>query len=226
MQERVEASEKRETELVSLVGNLQDALNSALGLLGALSGFDPSTIQIDMSQVPTGNLDQTRVTGNWDKSVVTAGSVSAAGGVGSTGTGTFDTGVTSTGMYAQSVAGMGGFRTVSVALNGVTGGLTSSAKFKTDIVDAEIPLEALRKLRVVFYRYLAQVPFDQAREPINLGLIAEEVDALGLTWLVDYDDEGAPYALNERMLPYVGILLAQLAHDRIDRADGSISPKE
>lgn len=214
-------------DLKALVTSQSKALAQALAALGAVSEFDPAGLSIDMSQVPTGNLAQSRVTGTWDKPVSAVGSVAATGDMVATGTGSFAFGVTSVGMYNQSVAGMGGFRTVSVALNGVTGGLTSSERYKTDIIPAEVPLEALRALRVVFYRYLAQVPFSQDAEPVNLGLIAEQVDELGFTWLVDYDDEGRPDALNERMLPYVAILLAQIAHDRLDGVErASIPPKE
>lgn len=115
--------------------------------------------------------------------------------------------------YDRSVAGHGGFRTLNVAADGVIGGVTSSRRYKEDIESADIPRHILRGLRVVFYRYIANTDLD---EPLQLGLIAEEVHDLGLTWLVYYDDQGRPEGLAERALPALALLLAQDAEDRLD----------
>lgn len=223
MQERLDAADQRNADLAAQVASLGKSLNSALLALSGVINFNPDTIEIDMSQVPTGDLDQSRVTGTWDKAVSTSSTVAGNGGVSSSGIGTFVTGVNSTGVYAQSVAGMGGFRTVSVAANGVMGGLTSSARYKEGIADPEIPIETLRALRAKFYRYIAQT---DAREPLQMSFIAEDVHDLGLRWLVAYDEEGRPDGLNERAVPYLVLLLAQSAHDRIDALEGMIANKE
>lgn len=189
------------------LSNLQRTVSGLIRAVGDID-IDPSTIAIDMSQVTTGDLPQSRVTGTWDKSVDTTGSVTADG------FGTFDAGVQALGTYNQSVAGMGGFRTISVALNnGMYGGVTSSRRYKEDITEPDIPLETLRALAPKFYRYIAQT---DSPEPLQLSLIAEDVDALGLNWLVDYDDEGRPDSLNERAVPYLAILLAKAALDKLD----------
>lgn len=207
MQDRVTSQEARIDSLASTLANTTAVLNAALTALGNLSDFDPGTIVIDMSQVTTGDLDQSRVTGTWTKDV-SGGTVSA------TGFGNFDAGVTALGTYNQSVAGMGGFRTISVALNnGMFGGLTSSARYKEDIADPDIPLETLRALAPKFYRYIA---LTDSPEPLQMSFIAEDIDELGLDWLVEYDDEGRPDSLNERAVPYLAILLAKATLDRLD----------
>ena len=136
-------------------------------------------------------------------------------------------GVTAQATYAQSVAGMGGFRTMSVAANGIYGGLTSSRKFKRDIKSAKIARATLRKFAqlISWYRYKAVQRGTQGDEPLQLGSIAEDVHDLGLTFLVDYED-GEPYALVERHLPYLPMLHAEDAHVRIDNAEKRLAALE
>jgi hypothetical protein len=130
-------------------------------------------------------------------------------------------GYTGLSTYNQSVAGLGGFRAVYVAANGLFGGVTSSRRFKQAIVKAAIPRETLRAVRVVFFKYRADVR-SAFTEQVHLGAIAEELHDLGLTWLVDYQDD-KPFAINERMIPWLGILLAQDAEDRLDALEARLA---
>lgn len=207
MQDMVAAQQTKIDQLASNLANTMSTLNATLTALGNVSDFDPGTIAIDMSQVVTGDLDQSRVVGTWTKDV-------SGGTVDASGFGNFDAGVTALGTYNQSVAGMGGFRPVSVALNnGMYGGVTSSRRYKEDITDPDIPLETLRALAPKFYRYIART---DSPEPIQMSLIAEDVADLGLDWLVEFDNEGRPDSLNERAVPYIAILLAKAALDKLD----------
>jgi hypothetical protein len=68
---------------------------------------------------------------------------------------------------------------------------TSSLKYKTDIQDATHGLAEVMQLRPVTYKGKA----DTDEGKTFGGLIAEEVDAIGLSEFVQYDDEGNPDAL-------------------------------
>lgn len=67
---------------------------------------------------------------------------------------------------------------------------TSSRRYKTNIVNAVHGLSDLQKLRAVTYNGIND------GDKVFGGLIAEEVDAAGLTEFVAYDDEGKPDALH------------------------------
>lgn len=193
-----------DAELTALAGTVAGKANTAHTHAAAdvVSGI------LDVARIP--DLPGSKITGNMDLGIATFKSVNAQ----VTGSLTVAD-IYSTNTYGNTVAGHGGFRTVSVALDGYMGGLTSSRRFKQDIGDALLSREVLRSLRVVFFRYIADVESAGAAAAVHLGLIAEEVHDLGLTWLVDYED-GVPYALNDRFIPFVALLLAQDAEDRID----------
>lgn len=68
---------------------------------------------------------------------------------------------------------------------------TSSLQYKTEVEDVTFDPEALRQLRPVRFRDKGEVAELGDVAPHYVGLIAEEVDALGLTEFVAYKD-GAP----------------------------------
>jgi hypothetical protein len=179
---------------------LQDA-RRRLRELEALDGSQIYNTVQDLRNLIDGLLEQ--VDGNFT-GTLTVGGLSTLDEINSLAT------------YDRLVTGSGAFRTMSVNILGHIGQTVSSRRFKQDIQSADIPGETLRALRVVFFRYSAQMPFDQEQQPWLLGLIAEEVHELGLTWLVVYDEEGRPQALVDFALPYLGLLLAQYNAEEID----------
>lgn len=86
--------------------------------------------------------------------------------------------------------------------NGVSGGLTaylgadgrlavgaSSRRFKKEIASWAPDVQAVLAMQVVKFRYRAS--FDgHGNGPAEVGLIAEDLHELGLTWLVFYDEDG------------------------------------
>jgi hypothetical protein len=78
---------------------------------------------------------------------------------------------------------------LAVASDGTVGRSTSSLKYKTDVVDSTHGLASVLKLRSVTYRGINN------GATIFGGLIAEEVDEVGLTEFVQYADDGTPDAL-------------------------------
>lgn len=79
---------------------------------------------------------------------------------------------------------------------------TSSLRYKQDVTTHAPNLDKVRRLRPVRFRDRGEVAKNpDARHYI--GLIAEEVDALGLVDLVTYDTEGRPDAVQYDRLPVV-----------------------
>jgi hypothetical protein len=78
---------------------------------------------------------------------------------------------------------------VFVASTGVLFRSTSSLKYKTDVQDATHGLAEVMQLRSVTYKG------KKDGDTVFGGLIAEEVDAAGLTEFVQYADDGTPDAL-------------------------------
>jgi hypothetical protein len=106
-------------------------------------------------------------------------------------------GITCPGTYGSTLVSG---RTVSVDSSGNFGYIPSSKRFKENIepVILDDPQIALA-LELVNFRY------KQAGEngDMQWGLIAEDVDALGLNWLVDYDENGEPFGLKYDRLALV-----------------------
>jgi hypothetical protein len=70
---------------------------------------------------------------------------------------------------------------------------TSSARYKTNIVDAdEVVLEAARKVKPRHYESTIEAEAGATR----LGFIAEEIHEAGLTHAVGYDNEGKPETID------------------------------
>jgi hypothetical protein len=74
---------------------------------------------------------------------------------------------------------------------------TSSARYKTNIVDAdEVVLEAARKVKPRHYESTIEAEAGATR----LGFIAEEIHEAGLTHAVGYDEEGKPETIDPTAL--------------------------
>jgi hypothetical protein len=82
-----------------------------------------------------------------------------------------------------------------VASDGFLARSTSSLKYKIDVQDATHGLESLLKLRSVTYKQKNPDANGNAINTVFGGLIAEEVDAAGLTEFVQYAEDGTPDAL-------------------------------
>jgi hypothetical protein len=105
------------------------------------------------------------------------------------------------GVYARVVS----TRQVYVDSSGYLGTTSSSARFKTDIVSLpdSYATRFIDHLRPVTYK-----DKNDERGIVQLGLIAEEVDELGATELVDYDPDGTIHSVKYDRL--VVMLIAEL----------------
>lgn len=143
------------------------------------------------------------------------GALSSAGNV-SGQRGTFPTGVSSTGVYNTLLTYGGPYSSQYVHQDGTMGYVPSSARYKQDIMSATLDPATLRQLRVVTFRYIAAVENLGDEAAVEIGLIAEEVDALGLAWLVDYDSEGLPMGVRYdrlalALIPWMASIESRLA---------------
>jgi hypothetical protein len=78
-----------------------------------------------------------------------------------------------------------------IASDGNIGRATSSSKYKTNINDYDKGLDIVSQLRPVYYN--SKNPIEEGK--LFAGLIAEEIEDLGLTEFVQYAEDGTPDAL-------------------------------
>lgn len=101
--------------------------------------------------------------------------------------------------YSRNVTGSGSYRSVQVNLNGQIGYVPSSRQFKRDIADLP-DSDSVLNVQVVRFRYKDAVENMGDGAPVEVGVIAEQVHKLGLTWLVDYDENGKPFGVKYERL--------------------------
>jgi len=91
--------------------------------------------------------------------------------------------------------------------------LSSSLRYKNSVEEyISVPFDKILNLKPVTYRHNG----DPEGIEKSLGFIAEEVDALGLKYLVGYDDQGRPDSLNYSL---VSVLLIPILKDLAQRLE-------
>lgn len=103
--------------------------------------------------------------------------------------------------------------------NGVLRRVSSSLRYKVDVVDAE-PLATLLDVQPRTWRDRYAAPDDQRR---YYGAIAEELDALGLHELVVYDAEGRPEAIAYDRIGVALIPHVRSLHERLDALEARLN---
>ena len=206
--------------LTNSSGNLNRTQDATLTVLGRnivdLQGrVDEAiaAISLDMAQVPTGNLPQSRVTGTWDKGVSTT-SAASVGDLTSSGL------IRSPATFSNQLTTS--FRAVWVtSVDGAFGYNLSTRRSKRDIESAIVNPATVLLLRLVWFRYIAAVELQGNLSERHLGLIAEEVHDLGLTWLVEYDDEDLPCGIRFHLLALAQLAVVQDHEARIARLEAA-----
>lgn len=148
----------------------------------------------------------------------TTGSMTASGNVTAAGTVTATTGFTSTGAYNNNITGVGSYRAMWIGVNGSIGYVPSSLRFKQDVAAMPIDEQAVLALQLVSFRYTAAIENLGDDAPTEVGLIAEQVHELGMTWLVDYDDEGKPFGIKYERLAFALLPVIQSFDQRLRAA--------
>lgn len=94
---------------------------------------------------------------------------------------------------------------------------TSSRRYKDDVEDmAPLDLDAVLAMQPKTWRDKLEIEADPNTTRRYVGLIAEDLDALGLTQFIVYDDDGQPEAIS---YPLMFIPLLELAKDQQARLD-------
>lgn len=121
--------------------------------------------------------------------------------VNASGTVTGAAGIKSVGAYNQLVTYGGSYRALWVHQDGTFGYAPSSDEFKTEPEPFRVTFEDALRLQAVTFRYLPTPPYAWGR--IELGGIAQAVEAAGFPWLVDRDETGAPFGIRNDLLSWV-----------------------
>lgn len=92
----------------------------------------------------------------------------------------------------------------------------SSRRFKKNIQEYSADQQAVLAMQLVTYQYRAEL-FDKddplrTAPPVEVGLIAEDLDYLGLQWLVVYDAEGRPDGIHYERIALALLPIVQ-SHD-------------
>lgn len=187
---------------------LQDA-RRRLREIEALDGSQIYNTVQDLKNLIDGLLDQ--VDGNFSGNLTVGGTASIAG------TSTVAA-INSLATYSRNVTGAGSYRVMYVNLDGSIGYVPSSKRVKRDITPAEVDTDSILSIALRHFRYKAAVEQLGDDAPIELGVIAEEVDALGLGWLVDYSAEGTVEGFKYDRLALALLGVVQSMSARLDAA--------
>ena len=85
----------------------------------------------------------------------------------------------------------GNYRVAYIGQDGKLGWVSSSRRHKKNIRSADVDPAAVLGMQLVTFLYKVEIDTGRIGE-LQHGLIAEDLDALGLDWLVDYGQDGAP----------------------------------
>jgi len=108
------------------------------------------------------------------------------------------------------------------------GANVSSLRYKNNITNAEIDTENFLKTRVVNFYYNDEL-CDLENQPVKeryVGLIAEELDELGLSDLLEYDDQGRPDILKKDSIPFYLLKVCQDQEAKIKALEDRIQTLE
>jgi hypothetical protein len=192
------------------------------------SGIDAAKIttgtlpSAQLPTIPTANLGQ----GNWNMGVatltttyVTASQAVTCADFNASASVTATSSLYGPGTYNQTNSG----RAVYIASNGLFGIGASSERFKENIEDAQIDSAAVLNVKVRNFTYKPDFSDDQS---VQIGVIAEELVALGLSEFVFFDADGVPDGVAYERLALALIPVVQQQAARLDSVEDRLSKLE
>jgi hypothetical protein len=225
---------------VGTAGTYTKVTTDAKGRVSSGTTLSASDIpNLDSSKITTGGFDGSRITsglvgdafltktGQWQGQVVNTtpnqfgslgltGGISAGGGIASTGGDLSASGnVFGANTFNQTNTG----RAMFVASNGLFGIGASSRRFKENIIDAGLDVDAVLQMAVRRFNY--KKSFDEA-QPEDIGVIAEELVELGLTDFVYFDGEGIPDGVAYEKLALAVLEVVKVQQERLDLLEARI----
>jgi hypothetical protein len=112
--------------------------------------------------------------------------------------------------------GISGGLGLYVRADGVIGVSSSSRRFKKEIKAWTPDEQAVLAMEVVQFRWKSDHWTGTGPSPVEVGLIAEDLHDLGLTWLVFYDDDGVtPRGIHYEKIALSLIPMVQNLHARV-----------
>lgn len=129
-----------------------------------------------------------------------------------TGRSTLTGGITSTDVRARTVTV--GYSAVYADVNGIFGANTSSRRYKQDIAAATMDLDGILRLTPRRYRRRAAVEEMGADAPVEIGLIAEDVEKVA-PWLVFHDADGLVQGIRYEMLSVALLGIVKTLDERV-----------
>lgn len=187
----------------------------------ALDASKVTTGAFTAAQIPS--LDASKITtGTLGRPVSTSSACTFSGGL-YAGTGSLRTILGSSGIivspYTRQNTVSSSYVSVYADGSGNLGYVSSTKKTKQNIVDAKLDLDVLLAARLVNFRYKQAVKDHGDNAAIEIGFIAEEVDALGLTEFVLYDDKGAPAGIDYVKMSVALYAVVQNHEERIKKLE-------
>lgn len=174
-------------------------------------------------QTLTGNLER-RVQESIDRNSYTKSEIDARDQVWNWGILSPDRGGTGTVNAYENLLTVGPWRAAWVLHDGTVGTAQSIREVKTNICDADefIPVDALRRVKwqVFTMKDDENQHLDDAQPMV--GMIADDLDAAGLGFFCEYDDDSL-VGINYPMLGVAALRLAQQAMDEVDRLKDEIA---
>jgi hypothetical protein len=131
-------------------------------------------------------------------------------------------------LWDKTFANVSGSRTVYVnsASTLLCGATISSLRFKEDIKEADVDVDAFLDLDVVNFYYIDELCQDPPNKPEEIGVIAEQAEELGLIDLVRYGEGGLPEGLNDHKIPFYLLKTCIKQQEQIDDLKARIQALE
>lgn len=108
-------------------------------------------------------------------------------------------------------------RSVWMDSAGTLGHSPSSRRYKTNIEPTALSADVARLIEVVDFEYIANPG------PVDTGVIAEQIDDLGLEFLIDRNVDGSVEGVHYDRLAVAALKLAQSQADRLDEIEGRLT---
>lgn len=175
------------------------------------------TVMYREIQTLTGNLDR-RVQESIDRNSYTRSEIDAKDQVWNWGVLSPARGGTGTVNAYENLFTVGPWRAAWVLSDGTVGTAQSIRSVKTNICDADefIPVDALRQVKwQVFTMKDAENQYLDDAQPM-VGMIADDLDKVGLGFFCEYDEDCNLVGINYPMLGVAALRLGQEAMDEVD----------
>lgn len=117
-------------------------------------------------------------------------------------------------VYSNALGGT--WRSLYIRSTGEIGWVSSSRRFKKNIRNWSPDRQAILAMQLVQFQYKVAVDPDGV---VQHGLIAEQLDELGLDWLVDYGEDGTPEGVRYDLISLALLSVVQDHDERLSKLE-------